>query len=87
MPKHSFLFKNYTFVNCCFDDLETASTKDLTTATIAIVEFSLLTQEPTPIALAPAAKAIGAVVVVRPDAVITGIETFLVNSIVLDIET
>ena len=44
-------------------------------------------QEPTPIALAPAAKAIAAVVVVMPDAVITGISTFLTSSIVLAIET
>ena len=66
---------------------EAISTKPVATAIIAISESILLMQDPTPIALAPAAKAIAAVVEVIPLAVITGISTFLVNSIVLAIET
>ena len=67
--------------------LDTDSTSVLINAIIEIIESNLFTQEPTPTALAPAANANGAVVVVIPLAVITGIFVFLVNSRVLAIET
>lgn len=64
--------------------LEAISTNCFAVVIIEISEFILLIQEPHPIALAPAAKANGAVVGLMPVAVITGISTFLESSIVFE---
>ena len=64
-------------------DEDKISTKDFETAIIEISESNLLTQEPQPIAEAPAANANEAVVGLIPVAVIIGISTFLESSIVL----
>ena len=61
------------------------STKLLDTANIEISESSLFTQEPQPIAEAPAANAKAAVVGLMPVAVMIGNSMFLESSIVLEI--
>ena len=60
------------------------STKLLETANIEISESNLFTQEPQPIADAPAANANAAVVGLIPVAVIIGNSTFLESSMVLE---